>query len=217
MSTTTKQCTLCQGCLDLTSENFERKAATRDGFSPWCKSCSRAKKREAYQRDPAKHRERQRVLREVDGKGLNEKRRVRYHQPGVHRDRALERAAQYRKQHRDQIRESYDAWSQTSQGQLRRRLARTAYKHKRREAGTITRKMIESVMSQATLDDGCMVCEYCDRAIKDRDWHLEHRIPISRGGTNAIENLGVACPACNLEKGPKTPDEYREYLGVLAP
>jgi HNH endonuclease len=40
----------------------------------------------------------------------------------------------------------------------------------------------------------------------------EHKIPRSRGGDNSEDNHGDACQTCNFEKGPKTPEEYYDYL-----
>ena len=42
--------------------------------------------------------------------------------------------------------------------------------------------------------------------------HLEHKIPLSRGGTNARENLDIACQHCNNKKFTKTESEYRKEL-----
>jgi 5-methylcytosine-specific restriction endonuclease McrA len=36
----------------------------------------------------------------------------------------------------------------------------------------------------------------------------DHRIPVSRGGSDAIENIVVACRGCNSEKSNMTEDEY---------
>ena len=48
-------------------------------------------------------------------------------------------------------------------------------------------------------------CFYCE----DRPYeHLEHCIPLSRGGTHTKDNLVPACASCNLSKGTKTPDEW---------
>lgn len=52
-------------------------------------------------------------------------------------------------------------------------------------------------------------CYLCGRKIKDDDFHIEHRIPLSRGGVHAPFNLGIACPRCNHEKNLKMPWEYR--------
>jgi hypothetical protein len=40
----------------------------------------------------------------------------------------------------------------------------------------------------------------------------EHKIPRSEGGDNSETNRGDACQTCNFEKGPKTPEEYYDYL-----
>lgn len=40
--------------------------------------------------------------------------------------------------------------------------------------------------------------------------HLEHKTPLSRGGSNEKRNLGVSCQRCNLKKGTKTELEYKE-------
>lgn len=54
-------------------------------------------------------------------------------------------------------------------------------------------------------------CFYCGTKINNprRAWkkeieynfHIEHRIPVYRGGTNAPNNLVLACKPCNIEKG----------------
>ena len=41
-------------------------------------------------------------------------------------------------------------------------------------------------------------------------WHLEHKIPVCRGGTNTEMNLVLACRRCNLAKGRKTADEFMQ-------
>ena len=49
-------------------------------------------------------------------------------------------------------------------------------------------------------------CIYCDRS--DVDLHVEHIIPRKRGGTNRLENLGLACQLCNNRKHDKPITEY---------
>ena len=46
-------------------------------------------------------------------------------------------------------------------------------------------------------------CRYCG---KDAT-HVDHILPVSRGGTNDHENLAASCAHCNLSKGDKTPEE----------
>ena len=43
-------------------------------------------------------------------------------------------------------------------------------------------------------------CEYCHRSLIDTSWQIEHIKPKSKGGTDQLSNLAVACPRCNLNK-----------------
>jgi hypothetical protein len=45
-------------------------------------------------------------------------------------------------------------------------------------------------------------CEYCCMAqsLQGASFHLEHVIPLSRGGGGELDNLAWACPGCNLHK-----------------
>jgi len=48
-------------------------------------------------------------------------------------------------------------------------------------------------------------CAYCK---KEGLLEVEHLIPRSRGGSNRVSNLVVACPACNTKKGTQTLEEF---------
>ncbi len=41
-------------------------------------------------------------------------------------------------------------------------------------------------------------------------YDLDHIIPVSKGGTNELSNLGVAIPMANRSKSDLTVDEYLE-------
>ena len=46
-------------------------------------------------------------------------------------------------------------------------------------------------------------CEYCGRRPPEAVLQVDHRIPVSRGGTNDRSNLVASCTACNLGKHDK--------------
>jgi 5-methylcytosine-specific restriction endonuclease McrA len=52
------------------------------------------------------------------------------------------------------------------------------------------------------------VCTYCQKKI-DGMFHIDHIVPVSRGGKHVRENLCVACKRCNLSKGPKLLTEWK--------
>lgn len=44
------------------------------------------------------------------------------------------------------------------------------------------------------------VCQICGHAADQDDWHLDHIIPISRGGDHSYSNTQVTHPFCNRSK-----------------
>lgn len=51
-------------------------------------------------------------------------------------------------------------------------------------------------------------CAYCPAELGDRP-HLDHVVPLSRGGTHTLDNVVWSCAPCNLSKHAKTPEEWR--------
>ena len=50
-------------------------------------------------------------------------------------------------------------------------------------------------------------CYYCSVNIEEA-YHIEHMVPISKGGSNWIDNICLACVPCNRTKGVKTAEEF---------
>jgi 5-methylcytosine-specific restriction endonuclease McrA len=45
-----------------------------------------------------------------------------------------------------------------------------------------------------------------------KGYHVDHRVPLSRGDSNDISNIVLACPHCNLSKGAKLPEDFAGRL-----
>lgn len=54
-------------------------------------------------------------------------------------------------------------------------------------------------------------CYYCGKPLTDKEKSVDHKTPISRGGTNALDNLVISCMFCNRQKKDKTEEEYYEW------
>ncbi len=52
-------------------------------------------------------------------------------------------------------------------------------------------------------------CYYCGKKLTD--WHQEHKIPLSRGGSDNISNIVISCPPCNWRKKDKTEEEFKTF------
>ncbi len=79
-----------------------------------------------------------------------------------------------------------------------------AKNHKRRTAGD--RHFTSEDISNKLLEQ-LGLCYYCCTNISN-SYHVEHMIPISRGGGNEPENIVLSCAFCNLSKGSKTAQEF---------
>jgi 5-methylcytosine-specific restriction endonuclease McrA len=61
-----------------------------------------------------------------------------------------------------------------------------------------SRTGISSKKRQQILKLGSDVCEYCEVKIEQNaSFQIDHRVPVSRGGSNHENNLCSACPDCN--------------------
>lgn len=103
-----------------------------------------------------------------------------------------EELATYYREYRQRNKERKDAQSRT-------RKAR-----KRDAEGEHT---AEEVMQMYEDQDG--LCAYCERELNG-EFHVEHMIPLCRGGSNDWSNLAISCPECNMRKRDKTAVEFME-------
>lgn len=57
------------------------------------------------------------------------------------------------------------------------------------------------------------ICYLCGKSgLKDSEIHIDHVVPIARGGGHTKENVAVACAGCNIRKGSMMLSEYRASL-----
>jgi len=51
-------------------------------------------------------------------------------------------------------------------------------------------------------------CKFCGKTANDTQLHIDHITPLSKGGSNNLENLQVLCAECNQAKSNKTEFAY---------
>lgn len=57
-------------------------------------------------------------------------------------------------------------------------------------------------------------CANCATSLK-KAFHVDHRIPVAKGGTNDRGNIDLLCPKCNLAKSAKLPHVFAQENGRL--
>ncbi len=67
-----------------------------------------------------------------------------------------------------------------------------------------TRDIVTAKVRNGIFERDQGLCAYCGGLILyDELWHIDHVIPVAKGGSNDPKNLVLSCPACNLKKGAK--------------
>lgn len=138
--------------------------------------------------------------------------RVKYYHEHLEESRSKAREA-YKKD-LEASRQRDRLWKQNHRAeiQLRKRLAYVAKGGRlaSREAAQVRFliKELEEMVYQRNFERyGKQVCYLCGQEILDK-LNLEHKVPLSRGGGNDLENLDLAHWKCNQMKGKRTPDEF---------
>lgn len=64
-------------------------------------------------------------------------------------------------------------------------------------------------------------CFYCKKKVHDK-YHVDHVVPLSKGGEDSLDNLVIACPKCNLSKSNSLLEEWnnrptrrKRFLGLF--
>ena len=84
------------------------------------------------------------------------------------------------------------------------------------KAGLLTLQTIQQVYEDNIKKYRTLTCYLCSKSIKFGKDCLEHKIPLSKGGTNEKKNLAIAHRSCNAKKYNKTEEEYRKEMKVYA-
>jgi 5-methylcytosine-specific restriction endonuclease McrA len=126
-----------------------------------------------------------------------------------HPEKVYAKSRKYRKAHPEKVRAFQRKWNDAHLDKRR------IYEHNRRarikgNGGNLPLD-IEDILFE--LQEGvCYLCGDLLYGRLDDPPTIEHKIPISRGGSNDISNVGLAHLSCNNKKYTMTYDEFMEVL-----
>lgn len=177
-----KECTRCKETKPL--EDFNRKAERKDGRRSRCRDCE--KELDALRRATPEHKAALRRYWDTD------------------EYKAL-RAAEYQR-NREKIRASQKEYRKKYRKRPEVVESRRIENHNRRNSltGTLPADCMEQLI--AKYGDKCMNPE-CKTP--ESKLTIDHVKPVSKGGTNTMDNVQILCARCNEAKGNRNSNDYR--------
>lgn len=178
--------------------DFHSDKRLRDGRQSHCRACQAKHKRGYYRRHADRLRQERREYA-AKNKPTDEQKAAK---------REYDR--RYRADNAERLREARRAWVEANKTKVR--YIKQSYKHRRRlqEGRGISwselRDWEEAQRKQ---------CYWCG-AKCDEKHHVDHYIPLSKGGEHVESNLVIACAPCNLRKNAKLPEDFLAEQGRLA-
>lgn len=213
-----KVCSKCRQEKPATTENFSRDKRGRDGLHAKCKQCM-SKRKPKISDVPQGHKRcckcnavfpstTEYFHRSTTGKDGLYSRCKSCRLANIDREYKRIYDVKWHRDNREHCAEVTRIYRQTERGIIAKRAR--AHNRRARKRNAIGTHTVEELHQQLKRQKG--KCYYCHKKLgKGRDsWNGDHVIPLSRGGTNYIDNIVIACPSCNSKKNNKLPHEWAE-------
>lgn len=122
-----------------------------------------------------------------------------------HRDERKALAVSYYAEHREEIAAYTAAWQKANPDKMRAKY----HRRRARKAGNGGTHTADDIQRQG--DCQKWKCWWCGEDCSDK-YHVDHIIPLAKGGHNNPSNIVITCPYCNQSKHDKLPDEWAGRL-----
>ena len=205
MDTPMKVCTKCGQEFPATAEYFPPRKAVPSGKSSQCRQCVSARTKKYREENKDKIKELNKRWRERNADYIRKKNREYW-------DKNPQKFQQWKKKWREKNAARIKKYNANWQKENPDRVRAASLNYKARKANADGSHTAEDVRNQYKHQKGR--CYWCNKPVGDT-YHVDHVIPLDKGGSNGPENLVIACPVCNLSKGSKLPHEWDGSGGKL--
>ncbi len=197
-----KSCSTCKTLKVL--DDFPRSRNTVDGRHNCCKACEKVRRDKNRNQINSQKRQHYR-----DNKPkILAKAKVRYHtdiEAGRQRARKYSRSAKsrtWRQQNWQKNRPKLLAYQRRRKRQNPQQFAEYEARRRAKIKGAT---VIEQISRREIYDANNGCCHICQLPVQFRKMHMDHVVPLSKGGQHTRDNLKPAHPFCNMSKKDRTP------------
>lgn len=117
------------------------------------------------------------------------------------RDKIISRTKRYNKANPNVTAAAMQRYRKTAQGAEKARKSASAYRARQ------AKQFVEHIEPSVVLENSNGICGICGKSVDSNDFHVDHIIPLNRGGLHAYSNTQAAHPSCNTSKKDKLPTE----------
>ena len=114
----------------------------------------------------------------------------------------------YREKNKEKLNNLNILWRKTDKGKASI-IASSSKRRAIKRDGNVTSEQVLELKKNAK------VCYWCGCVLRGKKIHIDHYIPLIKGGEHNIDNLVVSCSKCNLLKNSKDPLEFANSIGKL--
>ena len=213
-----KRCTKCGKVFPATTEYFSRHSEGKYGLRPDCKLCVSARDKQKRALNPDVNKEQCKTYYRTHKKERGEyNRQYRLNHPNQRKKSDRE----YRQRYKHERTKYNQQWVKDHPEIVKPRRKyyyhlniETSREQGRKDANTRRARKHAAIGYHTSTDIDILyinqrgLCAYCSTPLHGK-YHVDHIVPLSRGGTDYAENLTLTCPRCNLSKGDKLLSEWK--------
>ncbi len=231
--------TVCSKCkIDKPDSSFSFKNKKEGVRKPWCKSCVKVSSASYYQRNketiikktneyrknnldlyadatrrwrdknPEYYERAKELLYEWKRKNPDRIKAIDARKYAKHRVSDRKRRAVKYEQNKESVKAANKAYK------INNRHLYAAYSHNRRARKLASSGKLSPGLSLKLYELQKGMCPCCGKPLGD-DFHIDHIVPLSKGGANEDWNIQLLRSSCNLRKNAKDPIEYMQENGFL--
>lgn len=218
---------ICNKCLlEKTIDQFGKATGGKYGVRATCTPCRAIQKsiyyelnkndinarRKIYRLNNSEKIKQQKLIYRLNNKDFiaNQDRKYRKE----HKEQIAQQRALYYQNHKNERSNYHKEWRNTDFGKAYVK----ASNHKRRAlernaSGSYTAQDVLKLFD--TQNGKCIYCKIRLYKSGNNKYHIDHIIPLIKGGNNDKYNLQLLCKTCNVKKGGKFPHEFAQQIGML--
>lgn len=187
-----KACNLCKQIKPIDAYGLNKNF--KNGRRNTCKDCRKIESASYRARYPERKKATDDRNYKINGEYI--RRRVKQYRL-ENKTQTLEKAKIYRAENKESIAKYKLDWRRNNPEKFKNGIDRRRARKANATTYLVTDKDLRRIMQKP--------CIYCGA----KSEHLEHVVPLARGGTHGVGNLVSACAWCNLSKGARFISEWR--------